>query len=166
MPNLQAIESPSQHTSKTKFLSAQVAETEILIPLSAIAEILPLNPAEILSVPALPAFVAGIYNWREEMLWTIDADMLLFDRPIASVRSMAIVLQVGNERLAILVDTADDIELLNANEMNSGNATHPIPYCRGYFLGDRQQVRHCLSAELIFERLCDRRQDRPIISVM
>ncbi len=60
-----------------KFLTFHLGDKDTaVISLSNITEVLQVSPLEICGVPQMPSCVAGIYNWRGEMLWLIDIESM------------------------------------------------------------------------------------------
>lgn len=112
--------SPSR---EEKFLSCQIAlENAALFPVENIQEILRISPAQILAIPDMPEFVLGIYNWRGEMLWTLDLDrqLGLGDLPDTLETSLnVIVVRIENRVFGLVVKAVDEIESLDPKGFQS-----------------------------------------------
>ncbi|MBP0021333.1 MAG: chemotaxis protein CheW [Cyanobacteria bacterium SBLK] len=106
-----------------KFLSCQIAiENAALFPVENIQEILRISPTQILAIPDMPEFVLGIYNWRGEMLWTLDLDrqLGLGDEPATLETSLNIlVVRLENRVLGLVVKGIDEIESLDPQRFQS-----------------------------------------------
>jgi positive phototaxis protein PixI len=106
-----------------RFLGCQIAiENTALFPIENIQEILRIRPAQILSIPDMPEFVLGIYNWRGEMLWLIDLDrqLGLEDLPDTLADSLTIIIvRVENRVLGLIVQGVEEIESLPPEEFQS-----------------------------------------------
>lgn len=125
-------------------------EDTALLPLDSIKEVLRVSAAEILPVPHMPDCVLGIYNWRGEMLWTIDLNNLLGFPSLSQSQGMlvtsttknvalvkfAIALQVGNQVLGLVVQQVDEIEEHNWQKLQSPNpglfSPKLLPFVQGY----------------------------------
>jgi positive phototaxis protein PixI len=91
-------------------------EDSALLPLEQIMEIIRVNVAEILPVPEMPSCVLGICNWRGTMLWLIDLNHLLGYPPLSQQERvlptpMAMVVQVNDQTVGLVVQRVQDIEL-------------------------------------------------------
>ncbi len=91
-------------------------EESALLPLEEIAEILRVNAAEILPVPEMPSCVLGICNWRGSMLWLVDLNHLVGGEPLSlqgavATSPVAMVVQVNEQSLGLVVQQVNDIEL-------------------------------------------------------
>jgi positive phototaxis protein PixI len=91
-------------------------EDSALLPLEQITEIIRVNVAEILPVPEMPSCVLGICNWRGTMLWLIDLNHLLGYPPLSQqerglATSMAMVVQLNEQTVGLVVQRVNDIEL-------------------------------------------------------
>lgn len=95
-----------------------------LLPLDRIVEILRLNVADILPVPEMPTCVLGICNWRGEMLWLIDLNHLVGCPPVitpgqVSASPVAMVVQVNDHSMGLVVSQVNDIELHQLEQLQS-----------------------------------------------
>jgi len=131
---------PPQFDSRQKFLRFSLGPQDSgLLPLEEIGEVLHVNVLDILPVPEMPACVLGIYNWRGNMLWLIDLEHLI-DCPASQQRQapflMAMVVQVDEQYLGLVVQAVKDIELHDATQMQSATAglfpAKLLPFVKGY----------------------------------
>lgn len=93
-------------------------EENALLPLEEIAEVIKINMAEILPIPEMPSCVLGICNWRGEMLWLVDLNHLIGYPPItATLSPVAMVVQVNQQAVGLVVSRVDDIELHDLEQL-------------------------------------------------
>ncbi|MEC4815675.1 MAG: chemotaxis protein CheW [Scytonema sp. PMC 1069.18] len=89
-----------------------------LLPLEQIAEVIKINVTEILPIPEMPSCVLGICNWRGEMLWLIDIDHLVgYPSLTGTVMPLAIVIQVYERSVGLVVQRVDNIELHDLQQL-------------------------------------------------
>lgn len=109
---------PIPEDTRQRFLRFRLAnEDEALLPLETIVEVMPLEPAEILPVPEVPAYLLGVYSWRGEIHWLVDLNALVGELPLwqqAPFLGQATVLMVesGQRRVALVVEQVNDLEML------------------------------------------------------
>lgn len=79
-----------------------------LLPVRQVVEVLNLN--QLLPIPAMPAWVLGVFNWRGEIIWAIDLAQGLGLTPLA-VRTpyLAILAHHQGQRLGLVVDQVEDM---------------------------------------------------------
>ncbi|MDB9528784.1 chemotaxis protein CheW [Oscillatoria sp. CS-180] len=69
-------ESPS--IQGDQYLQVRLADLpQLLLPISDLAELTKLTLNDVVPIFQMPAWVIGVYNWRGEMLWTIDLNHFL-----------------------------------------------------------------------------------------
>lgn len=107
--------------------------TKAMLPLEQITEVLKIQFGRIVPIPQMPAWVMGVYNWRGDILWTIDLGDLLgldsWDRhPIARSNLTTIVLspykpdkQIESDRvhLGLVVSRVEDLEICDPTAIQS-----------------------------------------------
>lgn len=118
-----------------------------LVSLEQISEILRLNLTEILPVPAMPCCILGVCNWRGETLWLIDLNQLVGDSPLAPTASasvVAIVIQVNEQAVGLVVNQVYDIELHDLQQLQPTIpglfAPKLMPFVLGALAGDQGVV--------------------------
>jgi positive phototaxis protein PixI len=144
-----------------KFLTFHLgAKDTAVISLSNITEVLQVSPLEICGVPQMPGCVAGIYNWRGEMLWLIDIEgMLGYDSLLKShnitSKMMAVVVKNENKYLGLLVRQLMDIESLEMDSLKPANldlfSREIASLLQGYFIDANEQMVISLDARAIIE---------------
>ena len=132
---------PPPSDYRQKFLRFSLGSQDSgLLPLEQISEVIEVSVADILSVPEMPSCVLGIYNWRGEMLWLLDLEHLVGCPPLSRLASlMAMVIQVDNQSVGLVVQYFNDIELHDASQLqNSAAGLFPpqlLPFVKGYLPG-------------------------------
>jgi positive phototaxis protein PixI len=139
---------------------ALVPDTEVLLPIAQLLEVLTIPIGQIIPIPQMPAWVMGVYNWRGEVLWMVDLGYLLGLTPahqqtkiISNYRAIVIHahfnapdrVRSGNQMLGLVVTQVEDIESFNPDEIESPPATavsvSQAPFLRGYWLkGDGKML--------------------------
>jgi positive phototaxis protein PixI len=127
--------------SEQKFVSFQLGQTALL-PLEYVTELFQINLADILPVPEMPFAVLGIYNWREEMLWMVDLNVLTGLPSVINdykplFYPMAMVLQIEGKFMGLVVREVNDIENMNLADLkpvsNGLFSSELLPFVQGYF---------------------------------
>lgn len=116
----------AEHSGSEQFLRLQlVAGTTVLLPVYQLAEVLTIETHRIVSIPHLPSWVMGIYNWRGEILWMIDIGHLgglppWYQRSHTSIHSVAI-LQIADgakpKALGLVVSKIEEIEWCDPDQI-------------------------------------------------
>jgi positive phototaxis protein PixI len=124
-------------------------EDSALLPLDQIVEIIRVNVAEILPVPEMPSCVLGICNWRGTMLWLIDLNNLVGYRSLSQqgqvlTTPVAMVIQLDNQTVGLVVQQAYDIELHELQQLQPAapGILPPklLPFVLGVLPGDSGPV--------------------------
>ena len=67
-----------QAARKKQFLRFYIEpKTNIMLPIEQVTEVLKLSLNKIVPIPQMPVWTMGIYNFRGEILWTVDLGHLL-----------------------------------------------------------------------------------------
>jgi positive phototaxis protein PixI len=151
-----------------QFLSFPLAiETQAMLPVGQLTEVLTLLVGQIVPIPDMPGWVLGVYNWRGEILWVIDLPQLLGLQSLhqqARRGSSAKVIVSQAQRpggrythLGLAVNAVDDIIWCNSGQIESPPASVVTPglapFLRGYHLGDDGEMRLVLDAAAIFAQV-------------
>lgn len=133
-----------------RFLRFHITSTDVaLLPLSSIQEIVKVPVIEILPVPHMPDCIAGIYNWRGEMLWLVDvAQQLGFESSLVTEQNWAtlttIVLKSGHNAIGILIPRLLDVESFSPQQLHAPTAglfpARLLSFLQGYLLPSTQPV--------------------------
>lgn len=111
-----------------------------LLPLQAIAEVKQLAIADILPVPDIANSVLGVCNWRGEILWLVDLNALIGERPLWEQvprleQPTAIVVQSAQHSIGLVVEHVDDLELIAPeliDQQTELSSPTLAPYVSGY----------------------------------
>ncbi|BAZ10269.1 purine-binding chemotaxis protein cheW [Calothrix sp. NIES-4071] len=144
-----------------KFLTFHLGDKDTaVISLSNITEVLQVSPLEICGVPQMPSCVAGIYNWRGEMLWLIDIENMLGYESLAknhniTSKMMAVVVRKEDKYLGLLVRQLMDIESFDRDSLKPANLdlfSHEIAsFLEGYFIDLNEKMIISLDAKSIID---------------
>jgi positive phototaxis protein PixI len=116
-------------------------DLQMLLPVSAIAEVQKLALADVLPVPHVPAWVLGLHYQHGEPLWVIDfahllGHSLLYQVGYPLMTRMLIVLDTEGQRLGLMVADVYDIELHDPDRFQSrmpaSISSQLIPLVAGY----------------------------------
>ncbi len=145
----------------TKFLSFNLGvKDRAVIALKCVKEVFQLSLSEICSVPEMPSYVLGIYNWRGEMLWLVELEKLLAYTPLLQEvnvfsKMMVIVLQSHGKYLGILVRQPMDIDLLDTQQIKSPErqlfSPEILSFLQGYFINSFEEIIIALDATAIIQ---------------
>ncbi|GAB1541069.1 hypothetical protein NUACC21_37390 [Scytonema sp. NUACC21] len=128
-------------TNLSKFLRCPLGfQDSALLPLEQVAEVIKVNTIDILPIPEMPSCVLGICNWRGEMLWLIDLNNLIgYPLPIVAT-PMAVVVQVNQQAVGLVVQRVEDIELHDLQQLQRAVAglfpRSLLPFVLGALPGD------------------------------
>jgi positive phototaxis protein PixI len=166
-----AQEAVSAHSSASEqFLRLHLfPNATVLLPIQQLSEVLTLPIERVAPIPHMPAWVMGVYNWRGEVLWTVDLGHLCGFMPwyqqAANVSAFpAVVLQVRspkaglarNQMLGLVVSRVEDIEWCNPETIQP--LPHTIspqlaPFLRGYWWKPGGNILAVLDGEAIIRAM-------------
>jgi chemotaxis signal transduction protein len=116
-------------------------EDTALLPIDEVREVLRIAATDILPVPHMPESVLGVYNWRGEIIWTIDLNQLVGFPAIApdltaTSSAIAIVLECDGQNLGLVVPQIEDIEWHDSPNVQPPSAglfpDRLLPFVQGY----------------------------------
>ena len=123
--------------AKDAYLHLQLnSQTQILLPLTQIKEVVEVNLDRFTPIPNMPSFVLGLLNQRSQVIWTIDLadffnitplDLEQTHYPVTIIRVGKVALGLATEKMRGIVHTfADQIQ-------SPVGTVEPaiIPYLRG-----------------------------------
>ncbi len=149
---------PIPEDTRQRFLRFQLSsENETLLPLEVIAEVLQLEPVEILPVPEVSNCLLGVYNWRGEILWLVDLNVLVGSPPLwhqapGLETPMVIVVESGDRKVGLVVERVDDVERVAPETLHMPtefDSTAIAPFVMGYLPNHKGTV---LDVDVIVER--------------
>lgn len=141
--NLSAVETGNAlSTDGQRFLRFHLGfEDTALLPIDEVREVLRIAATDILPVPHMPESVLGVYNWRGEIVWTIDLNQLVGFPAIApdltaTSSAIAIVLECDGQHLGLVVPQIEDIEWHDSPNVQPPSAglfpDRLLPFVQGY----------------------------------
>ena len=153
----------SAEAEKSRFLRFSLGgETEGLLSLERLVEVIKVNPQEILPIPEVPEYLLGIANRRGEAVWILDllflmgATHLSQRKPIPQV-CMAILLQAEEQAIGLLVDRVSSIEHRSLDDLQSFSAqTLPpqiLTLLEGYFIDKGGNTLSVLDVDSIIAKV-------------
>lgn len=148
-------------------------DTEALLPVSQLSEVLTVPLGQIVPIPHLPPWAMGVYNWRGEILWVADLGHLLgltpWHRQAASRSSYQVIILNGsgsdgqrptlerNQILGLVVSQVKDIEAVPTDQIQSvppaGVSAGLIPFLRGLWISPGNEVFAALEGQAILEQV-------------
>lgn len=112
--------------NREQFLRLHLApDTDALLPILHMAEVLTIPTGQIVPIPDMPPWVMGVYNWRGEILWVIDLGHLAGLTPwheqttnISAHKAVVLkvqdspttIAQAKSQMLGLVVNQVEDIE--------------------------------------------------------
>lgn len=147
-----------------------VPNTNLMINLTQITEVLTIPVEKIVPVPGMPPWTMGVYNWRGEILWMVDLGHLVGLTPwhqqnYTKSNHQGIVIHAGSkkesqntgERLGLIVSQVEDIEWCNPDEIESPPAAtvtpELVPFLRGYWVKANGEIIIVIDAETVMAAL-------------
>ncbi len=175
-------ESTDQKGEQKQFLKFHLEpETQVMLPLANVTEVLKIPLGKIVPIPQMPPWVMGVYNWRGEILWTVDLGHLIGlhtwyqqtknntnynTTNYNNTNYSVIVLSSGRKgqkkgsstvSLGLIVTQVEDIEWCNPDLIQSPPAsavtTELAPFLQGYFLQPDGQMILVLNGNSIISAM-------------
>ncbi len=157
------LKNPSSEAPEQYLRFEIMPQTQVMLPLTQISEILTLTLAQIVPIPSVPNWVIGVHNWRGEILWIVDIGDLVGLMPWTQYAStttnyrVIILRSTGtkgeNIFLGLLVPQVEDIEWCSNSEIYSPPPSAIIPsmapFLRGYWLKAEGTIVIVLDGEAI-----------------
>ena len=127
-------------------------ETTIMFPIEQITEVLKISLIKIVPIPQMSPPIMGVYNWRGEILWTVDLGHLVGlnswqEQKINAANSTVIILSYPNssktkgipkKSLGLIINSIDDIEWCDPLSIQppplSSLTPALAPFVTGYWL--------------------------------
>jgi positive phototaxis protein PixI len=132
---------PEVAKPEEKFLRFRLdAEHTVLVPVKEVLTVLTVAVSEVLPVPQMSSAVLGIYNYRGEALWLVDAANQMGFQPFSTqpLKMLSvIVVQSGSKSLGLVVSEVQDIEGYDPEELIRATpevfSARLLPFVKGYF---------------------------------
>lgn len=176
-PSFDSLTTPkASRRSQQQFLRFHLEpDTEAMIPVSQLSEVLTIALGQIVPIPHLPPWVLGVYNWRGEILWMVDLGHLLGLTPWhqqstrrSHYRTIILNGDIGynekqrksgfksqdrNQMLGLVVNQVEDIEWCNPDDIQSpptaSVSAKLIPYLRGFWVKPNGDIITTLDGQSI-----------------
>lgn len=132
---------PIPDDTRQRFLQFKLlGEYKALLPLKDIAEVHQLSTLDILPVPEISRSMLGVCNWRGEILWLTDLNALVGNSPLwhqapLLAEPVAIVVQLAQTKLGLVVERVDDIERIEPQSIHQNTDLYSptwASYVAGY----------------------------------
>lgn len=159
---------PSASVTKQFLRFHLVPDTNALLPIPQLTEVLSIPIGQIVPISHLPAWIMGVYNWRGEILWMVDTGHLLgltpwYQKASGTAVHTAMVLNVRshqststnskNQMLGLVVNRIEDIEWCNPDLIQSPPSSPVTPelarFLRGYWLKSTGEMLTVLDGDAI-----------------
>ena len=147
-----------------------VPETQVLLPIQQVAEVLTIPVGQIVPVPHMSACVMGVHNWRGEVLWMVDLGHLggltpYYQQAIRFTHT-AVVLQGSDkgskqkrQTVGLVVDRVEDVEWCDPSVIQpfppSTLLSDLAPLLRGYWWKSDDAMLAVLEAEAIIATIAN-----------
>ena len=150
--------SQSKNQSQTEqFLSFSLTSNLVIAPTRQLTEVLTLTPQQIVPIPDLEAPVMGVCNWRGEVLWLVDLNVLLNGEPLPPLQGThysAIILHHNSQTLGLVVSQVTQMLWCAATDIQSLPHTPQMPqsspFIQGYWVSPRSETLLVLNVPEIF----------------
>lgn len=157
-----------QEGEKKQFLKFHLEPaTKAMLALAEVTEVLKVPLGKIVPIPQMPPWTMGIYNWRGEILWTIDLGHLLglntwYQQQKNTIDYSVVVISSRNKgtsaiNLGLIVTQVEDIEWCNIqaiqSSVNSNISSELAPFVEGYFISTDEQITLILNGNNIINNM-------------
>ena len=158
----------SKQGEKQQFLKFHLeSDTKVMLPLQSVTEVLKVPLGQIVPIPQMPPWTMGIYNWRGEILWTIDLGHLIglhtwYQQQKYNTNYSVVVIsseskgrKKGNSgvNLGLIITQVEDIEWWNPDLIQSPPASavtlELAPFLQGYLMSPEGQMILVLNSNAI-----------------
>ena len=136
------------------------------LPVEQLVAVLKIEAGQITTIPHLPPWIMGVYNWRGEILWIIDIGHLLGGTPLSQKTTLVAQYNIllleqpsGSttepSHLGVAVCQVQDIKLLSLDNIQSPTVISEtlVPFLRGYWLETTGEMLVLLEPAAIFAHM-------------
>lgn len=125
-------------------------DTNLMLPIRQITEVLKIQFGQIVPIPQMPPWVMGVYNWRGDILWMIDLGNLVglnswYQQELNRSSQTVIVLSPDQEQtksdhqshLGLVISRVEDIESCDPTTIQIAikeTMSQLEPFLQGYWL--------------------------------
>ncbi len=160
-------EKPALATGQQFLRLYLVPETKVLLSIHQLSEVLTIPIGQIVSIPHMPAWVMGVYNWRGTILWMVDLGQLIGLTPwnqqsVNSSSYISVVFQDNSDdtetnstshQIGLVVSNVEDLEWCDPTKFQdlppSMMKTELASFFRGYWLKPNGEMLVVLDGEAI-----------------
>ena len=162
----------AQVSRKKQFLRFYLEpKITIMLPIDRVTEVLKFSLNKIVPIPQMPLWTMGIYNWRGEILWTVDLGHLLGlhtwqEQQIDLSYATALIISSSNslkakglekKSLGLIIKDVEDIEWCDPSSIKPSppSAITPAlaPFITGYWLKTGSEVIFALDGDSIINTM-------------
>lgn len=132
-------------------------DTNLMLPIRQVTEVLKIQFGQIVPIPQMPAWVMGVYNWRGDILWMIDLGHLVglnswYQQEYNRSNYSVVVLSPYKEKnkdgaetnlsLGLVVAQVEDIETCNPTSIQSvcDSTTQLQSFLKGYWIKPNGEI--------------------------
>jgi positive phototaxis protein PixI len=149
-----------QDTPKTEqFLSFSLSTSIAIVSTQNLTEVLTLSAQQIIPIPDLDRSVMGVCNWRGEVLWLVDLDVVLNGTPLPPPQGThysAIILHHNGQTLGLVVSQITQMVWCSAADIQPLPRTkqmpHTSPFIQGYCASSQSDPFLVLNTAEIFTK--------------
>jgi positive phototaxis protein PixI len=150
---IDSVSNPKKVAQEKQFLRFYIEpETTMMLPIEQVTEVLKISLTKIVPIPQMNPWIMGVYNWRGEILWTVDLGHLLGlntwqEQQINNTNATAVILSFPNgskakgiekKSLGLIIKNVEDIEWCDSSLIQPPppSAITPAlaPFTTGYWL--------------------------------
>ncbi len=148
----------SQNQSQTEqFLSFVLPSNLAIVPTQHLTEVLTLNAQQIVPIPDLDRSVMGVCNWRGEVLWLVDLNVILNGEPLPIRQGghyNIIILHHDGRTIGVVVSEVTQMVWCRATDIQplprAKQISQSSPFLQGYWMSPQSETFLVLNAAEIF----------------
>jgi positive phototaxis protein PixI len=149
------IASPTQIPSQTEqFLTFSLPTNLAILPTKNLTEVLTLSAQQIVPIPDLAPSIVGVCNWRGEVLWLVDLNVVLNGGeplpPLQSSHYSAIIMHHNGQTLGLIVSQVTQMVWCGTAEIQDLPLTKTMsqtsPFIQGYWISPQSDTFLVLNA--------------------
>ena len=149
--------------NRQQFLKMQLPDsTSVMIQSHQLMEVLNIEIQSITSIPDIDSSLLGVYNWRGEVLWLLDAGAYLDSEPLYQNslglgKVTVVIIHHQDRNLGLCVKQVNDMVTCSMEGIQDLPNTDLSPRLQacvdGYWLDTTQTVNWILSSQKIIKSL-------------
>ena len=142
-----------------QFLSFSIVNEVAILPTQKLTEVLTLTPQQIVPIAGLDPSVMGVCNWRGEVLWLVDLNLVLNGKPLPPLEGnhySAILIHHNGQALGVVVSQIHQMLWCHPNGIQpiprSQHHPDPSPLLQGYWISPQSETLLVLDVPELFLR--------------